>query len=180
MAKVATAEAAFQKLIDGLPELIKEESQRLPEILQALVAENWNNSDNPSPYQISQSAKLYKRSGDLTRALVRGRKGNIFKQSVSGSVFSATLGIDKAEIGYRDIHEYGGTFTITAKQRKFFWAMFYSTGADMFRGLALAKTYTVPARPYWNPAIQKLGEGFGLELVKDALLKGLLKLWSKG
>lgn len=54
---------------------------------------------------------------------------------------------------YGAVHEYGGTFEITARQRRFFWAMFVNTEDEMWKALALSVTYTIPARPYLRPAI---------------------------
>lgn len=53
------------------------------------------------------------------------------------------------------VHEFGGTFTITDRQRRFFWAKHRETGDDMWKALALSKTYTIPPRPYLRPAIDE-------------------------
>lgn len=54
---------------------------------------------------------------------------------------------------YGAVHEYGGTFIISKKQRGFFWARFAETRNTMWKALALSKSYTIPARPYLRPAI---------------------------
>lgn len=54
---------------------------------------------------------------------------------------------------YAAVHEYGGTFTITPRQRAFFWHKWYETQDEMWKALALSVTYTIPARPYLRPAI---------------------------
>ena len=56
-------------------------------------------------------------------------------------------------VAYGAAHEFGVTVTITPKQRRFFWAMYKQTGADLWKALALSTTYTIPARPYLRPAI---------------------------
>ena len=56
---------------------------------------------------------------------------------------------------YAAVHEYGGTFVITDRQRGFFWAMWYATGNDMWKALALSYDYTIPARPYLRPALDQ-------------------------
>lgn len=56
---------------------------------------------------------------------------------------------------YAAVHEYGGTFTITDKQRRFFWYKWIATGEEMWKALALSVTYTIPARPYLRPAIDR-------------------------
>ena len=64
----------------------------------------------------------------------------------------------KVEVGvvHGAVHEYGGTFTITERQRRFFWAKHAETGNDMWKALALSVTYTIPARPYLRPAIDEM------------------------
>lgn len=58
------------------------------------------------------------------------------------------------DIVYSAVHEYGlENQVITDRQRRFFWAMFYDTGDEMWKALALSTTYTIPARPYLRPAI---------------------------
>jgi phage gpG-like protein len=58
-------------------------------------------------------------------------------------------------VPYGAVHEYGGTFTITDRQRRFFWAKYSETNDDMWKALALSKTYTIPPRPYLRPAIDE-------------------------
>jgi len=58
------------------------------------------------------------------------------------------------DIVYSAVHEYGlANQVITERQRRFFWAMYSNTGEDMWKALALSRTYTIPARPYLRPAI---------------------------
>jgi len=59
---------------------------------------------------------------------------------------------------YAAIHQFGGTIKptipITPKMRKFFWAKFYETGIDSWKGIALTKkkelklVIQIPARPF--------------------------------
>lgn len=78
---------------------------------------------------------------------------------------------------YAAVHEYGlENQPITAKQRAFFWAMWYETGEEMWKALALSTTYTIPARPYLRPAydeardeaIQEMGKAIRHECVQAA------------
>jgi phage gpG-like protein len=59
---------------------------------------------------------------------------------------------------YAAVQEYGGTFNITPRQRAFFWAKWYETGDTMWKALALSSSYTIPARPYFRPAIDAKSE----------------------
>ena len=61
-----------------------------------------------------------------------------------------------------------GTFTITERQRRFFWARWYATGDEMWKALALSVTYTIPARPYLRPAIDA-ERTYAMALVADCL-----------
>lgn len=56
-------------------------------------------------------------------------------------------------VPYGAAHEFGVTVVIKAKQRRFFWAKYMSTGDTMWKALALSETYTIPAKPYVRPAI---------------------------
>ena len=68
---------------------------------------------------------------------------------------------------YGAVHEYGGTFTITERQRGFFWAKHAETGDDMWKALALSATYTIPARPYLRPAIDEMKKAAGLTVAQS-------------
>jgi len=65
------------------------------------------------------------------------------------------------------VHEYGGTFAITPRQRRFFWAKWRQTGDEMWRALALSQTYTIPARPYLRPAIDATKAGIAAEAATE-------------
>lgn len=60
---------------------------------------------------------------------------------------------------YAWIHEFGGTIRIpiTKKSRGFFWAMWYETGDDKWKAMALTPktmfTIRMPARPFLGPAL---------------------------
>lgn len=66
------------------------------------------------------------------------------------------------------VHEFGGTFTITDRQRRFFWAMYAQTNDDMWKALALSQTYTIPPRPYLRPAIDEHKQA-ALQAVGDSV-----------
>lgn len=171
--------AKAQELINELPILLLEESQRFSEVFQAVVAEFWHNKTNPRADGRNTTTKLYKRTGDLTRALVRGKRGNILKRSVTNAGLQIQYGINLEEIPYARVHDLGGTFTITSKQRGFFWYKYISTGQEFWKWLALAKTYTIPARPYFTPAAEKMQKEYGEALVKGLLTKKLIELWNQ-
>lgn len=72
---------------------------------------------------------------------------------------------------YARIHQTGGVThpTVSPKARKFFWAMFFTTGDEGWKWLALTKkmnlTVSIPARPYmilqdedWEYIVKALGQ----------------------
>jgi len=87
-----------------------------------------------------------------------GKKESIREVTVSGKGFKGRIG---SKVEYAAIQEKGGTThpKVTEKSRRFFWAMYFKTGEDMWKGLALTtKTtldITIPARPALVPAAKK-------------------------
>jgi hypothetical protein len=62
---------------------------------------------------------------------------------------------------YAAAHEYGATIIVpvTAKSRRFFWAMYFQTNDDKWRAMALSKKTSfvveIKARPYVRPALKQ-------------------------
>lgn len=82
-------------------------------------------------------------SGDMYNA-VKAEKQNQFSAAVS------------VNVPYAAVHEYGLKNQVaTARQIRFFWAMWRSTRDGMWKALALKGSYTIPARPYYRPAIDE-------------------------
>ena len=55
---------------------------------------------------------------------------------------------------YAAVHEYGlRNQPITQRQRGFFWYKWSATKDTLWKALALSRTYTIPARPYFRPAV---------------------------
>lgn len=93
--------------------------------------------------------------GRLARA-VKGSK----ESRVSFILQGAKLFYKKLiEVPYAAIHEYGGTITlqITTSMRRFFWAMYFDTGKEKWKFMALSpkKTFVIRIhpRPYLAPAL---------------------------
>lgn len=72
---------------------------------------------------------------------------------------------------YAAVQEYGGTFTITPRQRAFFWAKWHETRDEMWKALALSTSFTIPARPYLRPAIDSQKEFFAQVLADEIYLR---------
>jgi len=81
------------------------------------------------------------------------------RKSVRARISGDTV-IFSSDTPYAAIHNYGGKVQITAKMKKFFWAMYLKTKADHWKGLALKKEgsfITIPQRQFigWHQSLQK-------------------------
>lgn len=85
------------------------------------------------------------------------KTGNLRKihARVSGNsvVFSS-------DTDYAALHNYGGEIPVTKARKKFFWAMYYKTKKEYWKGLALkpvGSMITIPQRQFlgWHPSLQK-------------------------
>lgn len=76
------------------------------------------------------------------------------------------------KVVYAATHEYGDRRTVTARQRRFFWARHAETGKDRWKAMALSDTLTYPKRPYLEPALgDKLSDV--QSVATDEILKAL-------
>ena len=129
---------------------LKELGDSLSRISQAIVdpqsgivdALDKGATDHIVPQAKAYIYEKFDTSGDFPSA-VKTRKINQFRVDVI------------VERIYAAVHEYGGSFPVTDKQRGFFWAKHMETGDDMWKALALSTTYTIPPRPYLRPAIDE-------------------------
>jgi len=97
--------------------------------------------------------------------------GNMLQntQTIADGQFSAKTVVN---VDYAAAHEFGlKNQRITARQRRFFWAKHAETGDDMWKALALSTTYTIPARPYFRPAISE-----AKKLVRQAMARESLTI----
>jgi len=128
------------------------------------------------------AAELEAKFGELLRAfkppqvatiMLRGAqaiaeviKDHILEQGLvdSGDMYNAVKGVKQnqysaavqIDVPYAAVHEYGLKNQVaTAKQIRFFWAMWAAERDPMWKALALKGSYTIPARPYFRPAIDE-------------------------
>lgn len=85
--------------------------------------------------------KVLSKSGELSESIDYKKNGN-----------TASITTDKP---YAELHNEGGTITVTPKMKKYFWAKHHEYKeagnlelAGQFKGLALAKTLTFPQRKF--------------------------------
>ena len=91
---------------------------------------------------------------DDGRSILTGRSGKLQREinvmESSRTPNSVSIG---SNLDYAKIQNEGGTIQVTAKMKKYFWAMYYKTNDEAYKALALRKvgsTITIPARPYLN------------------------------
>jgi hypothetical protein len=156
MSLVIENQDAFAKFFVGaLARAMKDEADQLPDLMTALVLENMHEGRNPDPNTRNTTSMVYERSGGLKRGFIPGQAGSLSKVTVTPQGVDFTVGTTSI---VALVQEYGATITITEKMRKFFWAKYAETGADMWRGLALTKksVITIPPRPFFSKALQEL------------------------
>lgn len=75
------------------------------------------------------------------------RRGIIVKQASAGKV---VIGVDALVSPYATLQNDGGTIQVTTKMRKFFWAMWFQTKDEFWKGMALTKQkkLNIKARPF--------------------------------
>ncbi|MEQ9023500.1 MAG: phage virion morphogenesis protein, partial [Pseudomonadales bacterium] len=101
----------------------------------------------------------------------RLRRSQKFKTIPGGKVEAGS------DLDYAGIHNKGGQLKVkvTAKSRRFFWAMWYQTKNDMWKAMALTKkrymTITIPKRQFIGPSpvLDKM-----IETMIDKRLKRIL------
>jgi len=130
-----------------------------------------------------QADKLTTRSGRLLRAVL-GAGGMAWKSPESTRRITQQnqygMGVEiEIAVPYAKIHEEGGTIPaysllITPKMRRFFWAMWYETREDKWKGAALKRggvtmpARTVEARPYIAPALADVRDDLG-QIMREEL-----------
>lgn len=115
--------------------------------------------------------------GNLFRSFSKGNKNNIYKVTQSGDNFEIEYG---STIPYAAIHEYGGTINHPGGQPyKIIGngkAVFVKKTDPEAKDLKKTKphTITMPARPYFEPAIRKFqSDNTWNDEIRTALIKGI-------
>jgi len=112
--------------------------------------------EGPRTRRPGETGKLIIQRQTLFRA-VMGGPGSRAKLSIQGAVTKFVFTI---LVPYAAIHEFGGTIRlkVTSQMRSFFWAMFFQTGDEKWKAMALSKKrefiITMPKRAYLEPAQQ--------------------------
>ncbi len=107
--------------------------------------------DGPKKRAYPSNAPLIMQSQKLARA-VKGGPGSRKKIKVVDAV---TKFIFTILLPYAAIHEHGGSIVITSQMRSFFWAMWFETGEEKWKFMAITpkNRLIIEARPYLEPAM---------------------------
>ena len=114
----------------------------------------------PAGGSFRSGSKLGVETGDLSRALLPGKPGNIF--TLAGSIaqgFDVDYGIDEDVIPYAVIHETGGFVRHKGKMPGFLFRLAKETGLDKYRIIAISAKakggINVKARPFFEPGTEQ-------------------------
>lgn len=146
----------YNRAVAGLVSALRDAGDEIPRLMEALVAESFEASTLEAGTISSNETKLHTGTGALRRALIIGKPGNIYEKELDLFNSRFTYGVDEDVIKYANTHEFGDTRPITLKMRHFFWAKYFETGLEMWKGLALTKKteITYKARPFIGPAFE--------------------------
>lgn len=83
--------------------------------------------------------------------------------------------IIKSDLAYSKLQNDGGVVPVTSKMRKFFWAMYKSSGDDFWRGMALTKKQHLRIKPrpflYDTPELPRRLDNHFIPLIKEIIQK---------
>lgn len=158
-----------------LKPIISDSLQKFPFVMQGYIGREMEFRGKAERIAPSTSTKLATYSGALFRSFSRGADGNIYKVNNNGGIFELEYG---SSLPYAKIQEYGGFIKSKGNMHKYFWARFAETKIPYFKNLALhvkkAGGVTIPARPYFNPAVEKFKQDNKLQNdIKIAVTQGL-------
>lgn len=116
-----------------------------------------------------------KRDGSASHLTKTGK----LRRSVSARISGNSVIFTSSE-AYAAIHNDGGTVTVTAKMRKYFWAKFKETGQPHFKRMALMKVGSkirIPQRRFIgdSPEVRKAVD----DIVKEAVNAEMRKIVKK-
>lgn len=145
-------EQDFQETIDELPRIVGVIATRF-------FQENFERQGFPEQGTVNKWKPRLPKSPRNDRPILIDTgtlRDSIRYWLVQGAV---EVGVDLGKVPYAQIHNEGGTITITEKMRKFFWAKYHETFNDMWKALALTnKTeISMPKRQYMGltPDLEK-------------------------
>lgn len=99
---------------------------------------------------INNKGSLMMRSGNLRRSI---------RATINGTEIQFT-----SAFPYASIHNEGGTITVTAKMKKYFWAMYYKSSGAIGKGSKKRnERLSAEAQQWKNLALMKVGQKIKIE-----------------
>lgn len=125
-----------------------------PTVIGVLAREHFKENFNKGGFDNDKwAARKMRRPGGTNGQTPLNQSGNL-KDSIDYKITGTSVTIYTDSI-YAQIHNEGGTITVTSKMRKYFWAMHYDHKeagnldiAEGFKYCALAKAITIEKRQF--------------------------------
>ena len=143
------AASALNKFRQELPYLVGTE-------IVNFILDNWDKQGfQGGSFQKWEPRKGNSRSGG---AILVGKQSGRLRRSQKFRVLPGSKVEGGSDLDYAAIHNKGGRLKVkvTEKSRRFFWAMHYKTGDEMWKWMALTKktymTITIPKRQFIGPS----------------------------
>ena len=141
---------------------IKNETQKVQNEIKKLIASKINEAGQKSVEfikdrfrqgkDVNGQAFVQRKIKDEGRAVLvkNGHLMNSIRKTNFATGFILFAG-DNSKINYAQIHNEGGAIKISARQRKFFWAMYYKKKNPFWKALALKKgAIKIPKREFFG------------------------------
>ena len=176
----------FTELQNQLKPIINNQLLRFPFMMQAYIGTfmkkttfNFDKMKTQEGFKNPNTGQgsLRISKGNLFRSFSRGDINNIYKVNVSGNSYELEYG---SSVKYALIHEYGGTinhpggtpYIIGEGGKAYFVKKSYSGEREV--KFTKAHSISMPARPYFAPALQKVRtSGKYQDEVKANVIKGI-------
>ncbi len=150
--------------------VIMKSLERMPFVMQAYIGTNMNFQGQADRIAPSKSDKLTTYSGALFRSFTKSIKYAAIHE-FGGFIKATPVTVIKSKSG-RKMNK--STYVMA----QFFWAKYYTTKQPYFKRLALGVEknggVNIPARPYFNPAVEKLrNDGKFASNIRQEVINGI-------
>ena len=136
----------FDEVLRILPTVVGTEGVRLARNNFATGTEGFDDGSSVDKWQL----RIPGSPGNQGRPILT-KSGNL-KDSIRYVLMSnrISIGVNLSEIPYAKLHNEGGIIAKTEKMKRYFWAMYITTGDHFWKNLALSKkaSFTIAARRF--------------------------------
>ncbi len=164
-----------EALINEIPSWLKDMGQRGAVAMQGYIgaemgaagtSESWkqgksNSAFNPAEETWSNEKNLRVKGGRLLASFGKDSPDTLTKIEHDKMKLNITVG---SKLIYANVHEEGMQIKSKGRMHKYFWAMYYKTNNPFFERMALSVMarggVTIPARPYFKPAVREFERKF--------------------